>query len=248
MMMRNKNRKAFTLLEILAASVIGAFLAMVAVSTLRTVTAGRVRVDDNITAAEELRFAAYMIRTDLANLYRDQSNDNMKLIGMLSESETSPSSDLTVRVVSQTKARSAFVEAHTYDVQYSLANKDGKSLLLRRKCPVVGPEEPEQVLGGMLTTIAENILVFNVRYFDTTQWLEVWPEDAGEMPALMEISLATVIGDADVDEPKVMTKSFLVSFPRLIQSDGDAASQITDIDDIDSAGAVDSLETMGGGN
>ena len=236
-MTRKKHRDGFTLLEVLVASVIGAFISLVALSTLRAVTAGRVRIDENIIVADELRYAAEMIRTDLMNLYRDQSMKNMRLIGMISEATEPESANLTVRIVSQTKARYMQIESHLYDVQYSLLQKDGKSLLTRRKCPIVGNEEDEQIPGGMLTTIAENIIVFDIRYFDKTQWLEDWPEGSEQIPDLMEITLAAIEGDTESAKPKIMSTSFLVNFPRLLQTDAEESSQITDMDNIDSAGS-----------
>jgi type II secretion system protein J len=242
-----KGKKGFTLLEVLVASVIGAFIALVAVSTLRAVAAGRVRLDENIAASDELRFAAEMIRQDLANIYRDSSFEKMRLIGRTSEATVPASASLTARVTSNTKARPMQIEGHLYDVQYSIIEQDGKKVFVRRKCPVVGDEEDENITGGMLTTIAEDIIAFNVRYFDTAQWLEQWPVEAGELPALMEISLAAVIGDVESESPKTITSSFIVNFARLQQTDDDESSQITDIDDIDSAGSTaESVPSSGG--
>ena len=127
-----KGKKGFTLLEVLVASVIGAFIALVAVSTLRAVAAGRVRLDENIEASDELRFATDMIRQDIANVYRDSSFENMRLIGMSSEATVPVSTNLTVRVVSNTKARPMQIEGHLYDVQYSLIEKDDRKITCRR--------------------------------------------------------------------------------------------------------------------
>jgi type II secretion system protein J len=237
MIKRMKHREGFTLLEVLVASVIGAFISLVAVSTLRAVSAGRVRLDENIVAADELRYAAAMIRTDIENLYRDHNIKNMRLIGIISEATEPASSNLTIRVVSPTKARQQQIESHLYDVQYSLLQKDGKSVLIRRKCPIVGIEEDDQISGGMLAVIAENIMVFNIRYFDKTQWLEDWPEEYENIPDLIEVTLVTVEGDPEVDKPKTMSTSFLVNFPRLLQTDSDESSQITDLNNLDSAGS-----------
>ena len=243
MMTRMKHREGFTLLEVLVASVIGAFISLVAVSTLRAVSAGRVRLDENIIAADELRYAANMIRTDLANLYRDQDVKNMRLIGIVSEATQPESSNLTIRIVSPTKARHLQIESHLYDVQYSLLQKEGKSILTRRKTPIVGIEKPDDIPGGMISTIAENIIAFNIRYFDKTQWLEDWPEEYEQIPDIMEISLVTIEGNPEAAKPKTMSTSFLVSFPRLLQADSDESSQITDLNNLDSAGS--STDTPG---
>ncbi len=248
MITRTKHREGFTLLEVLVASVIGAFISFVAVSTLRAVSAGRVRLDENIIAADELRYAADMIRTDLGNLYRDQDVKNMRLIGIVSEATEPASSNLTIRIVSPTKARRLQIEGHLYNVQYSLLQKEGKSLLTRRKSPIVGIEEDEDIPGGMITTIAENIIAFNIRYFDKTQWLEDWPEEYEQIPDLMEITLVTIEGDPEAVKPKTMSTSFLVTFPRLLQKDSDESSQITDLNNIDSAGSSSDAPSGSGGD
>jgi type II secretion system protein J len=243
-----KHREGFTLLEVLVASVIGAFISLVAVSTLRAVSAGRVRIDENIIAADELRYAAEIIGNDLANLYRDHDVRNMRLIGLTSEATKPASSNLTIRVVSPIKARYQQTEGHLYDVQYSLLQKDGQSLLTRRKVPVVGIETEEQIAGGMLTVIAENIMAFDIRYFDKTQWQDDWPEESEQIPDLMEITLVTIEGDPKAGKPKTMSRNFLVSFPRLLQTDADESSQITDLNNIDSAGSsTDAPSGSGGG-
>ena len=72
------SHKAFTLIEMLVASVIGAFIAIVAVSSLKAVTSARETVDDGIAVSDELRFATDMIRKDLCNIYRDTDTESLK--------------------------------------------------------------------------------------------------------------------------------------------------------------------------
>ena len=97
-------KTGFTLVEALVASTIGSFIALVAVGTLRTITVSAERVDSNIEAASEGRFASNMISRDLVNLYREQNFRNMKLIGMANESVLG-SSFLTFYTVGRAKAR-----------------------------------------------------------------------------------------------------------------------------------------------
>ena len=74
-------RTGFTLVEVLAASVIGAFIALVAVGTLKAISASAQVVDNNVDTASEVRFASNMIARDLINLYHDNNSRNTKLIG-----------------------------------------------------------------------------------------------------------------------------------------------------------------------
>ena len=65
-----KRQDGFTLLEVMAASVITAFIAMVAVSGLVSVTSAREQIDEVTVVNDELRFVADNLRRDLAGAAR----------------------------------------------------------------------------------------------------------------------------------------------------------------------------------
>ena len=89
------NLKGFTLIEIMVASIIAAFIALTAVAALRTVTAGRDKINQNIDAAAEIRYVAALLRKDLANLYRDRNFQNTKFIGLSENTDYGPSTKIT---------------------------------------------------------------------------------------------------------------------------------------------------------
>jgi hypothetical protein len=204
----------------MVASVIGAFIALVAVGTLRTVTGTRERVEANCTCAEELRFAADMVCTDMMNLYRDTDTSKTKLVGILVESESGLIMDLTMRTVGTGPARPGQPEGDMYEVQYFLHKEEKdemeKSVLMRRLCPIVGTEDDIQSQGGILTVVAENIVGFNVQFFDGSEWQMEWGPQENLLPELVEISLAGQTG-SDEEKPQIMVRDFVVSFPRLGQ-------------------------------
>lgn len=212
------DRKGFTLVEVMAASVIGAFIALVAVGTLRTVTGARERVEANCRCAEELRFAADMVRTDMMNLYRDTDAGKTKLVGILTEAEDGLIMDLTMRVVGTGPARPGQPEGDVYEVQYFLHKEEKdemeKSVLMRRLCPIVGMEDDIESQGGILTGIAEDIVDFSVQFFDGSEWQTEWPPEENLLPGLVEVSLAGQAGD-DKAKAEIMVRNFVVSFPRL---------------------------------
>ena len=173
-------------MEALVASTIGAFIALVAVGTLRTITTSAEIVDENIEAAAEVRFASNMIARDLVNLYREQNFRNMKLIGTINESDEN-SSVLTFYTVGRAKARIDQPEADVYEVEYFLKKIEEKSDLYRRLWP--NPDPNDEDPGGILSVIAENIEFFEVRFFDGEEWANEWPEEMEVTPQLMEVNI-----------------------------------------------------------
>jgi general secretion pathway protein J len=196
----------FTLVEVLVASTMGAFIALVAVSALRTITTSAKMLDTNLDAAAEVRFASKMIQTDLVNLYRDRDRKNTKLIGFAEESGDATSSYIVVYTVGRTKARIDEAEGDVYEVEYYLTKNDetesgeGRtSVLMRRLWPY--PDEEALEAHGVLTAIAENIDVFEIRYFDGEEWTIEWPEEMETLPQLVEINIVAqpVGGDAAME-------------------------------------------------
>ena len=73
------------MVEVLVASTIGSFIALVAVGSLRVIIGGSEAVDESINSAAEIRFAANIIAKDLTNLYRDEQYTNTRFIGTVEE-------------------------------------------------------------------------------------------------------------------------------------------------------------------
>jgi general secretion pathway protein J len=179
-------KTGFTLVEVMAAVTIGAFIMMVAVGTLKAITSSAELVETNISAAAEVRFAMNLIKRDLVNLYRDENKENTKLIGTTEESSAGNVSYVVFYTVNRMKARADQPEGDVYEVEYSLLQDGEQSLLMRRLWPNPNDEyEP----GGILAVIAEDIEVFEVRYFDGEEWANEWPEEMEVLPQLIEVSI-----------------------------------------------------------
>jgi type II secretion system protein J len=211
----------FTLVEVLVASTIGVFIAMVAAGAIRTMTASNDAVDQNINAAAEVRFAAGMLARDLQNFYRNDTIANTKFIGTLEQSTGDMSTSyLVFYTVSRIKARADQPEGDIYEVEYYLAQEEERSMLMRRAWPNPSKDlEP----GGMLTVIAEDIEVFDVQYFDGEQWVYEWPEDMQSIPQLIMVTLTAKSPTGSGVGP---VESFIVALSR---------SQGGDITALDSA-------------
>lgn len=180
-------KTGFTLVEVLVATTIGTFIALVAIGALRAVTAGAQVVEANINTAAEVRFAARTIRHDLVNMYRTANKRDTKFIAMADNSGAVPTSYLVFYAVNRTKARSQQPEGDVYEVEYYVKVDEDKSMLMRRLWP--NPTDDLEP-GGMLSVIAEGIEVFEARYFDGTEWTYEWPEEMTALPLLVELNIA----------------------------------------------------------
>lgn len=181
-------RTGFTLVEVLVASTIGSFIALVAVGSLRVIIGGSEAVDDNINSAAEVRFAANLIARDLTNFYRDENYQDTKFIGTIEDlGDESTTSYVVFYTLGRTKARIGRPEGDVYEVEYYLTKDEENTALMRRLWPNPHKElEP----GGILTVIAEDIELFYIKYFDGEEWADEWPEQVQSPPQLVEVTLA----------------------------------------------------------
>ncbi len=200
-------RNGFTLVEVLIASMIGAFIMLVAVGALKAISASAQIVDSNIDVASELRFVAARIATDLNNFYRDGNAENTKLVGRIVQVQQDTLCVLTFYTVGRTKARANQPEGDVYEAEYFLRKDEDKTFLMRRLWP--NPDKKSQP-GGILSVIAEDIDAFVVRYFDGRDWQIQWPEEATALPELVEVTLAS---KASVGATSV-TESFIVNLKK----------------------------------
>ncbi len=209
-----RQTSGFTLVELMAASVITAFIAMVAVGGMISVTSARSSLDEATGVMDELRYAADLIRQDMANLSRDSRE--LLFEGLVEENGALMMPRLRFRTVGTVKARPLQPEGDLYEIEYLFfEGGDGKATLSRRACPVVGIEqESEQTAGGVLTKLSEHISFFGVRYFNGTEWLTVWPVEQQLLPTMIEISLASRVIEKSGKE-KVYAKQIIAACPRL---------------------------------
>ena len=199
--------KGFTLIEILVASIIGVFVAVVAVGTLKAVSVNSERISKNINKAAEIRFASKRITADLVNLYRDRDLRNVKFVGTIQDPKRGGGSWLTFYTVSRVKARASQPEGDVYEVEYYLVKNQDKNSLMRQLWP--NPDKDSEP-GGILTVIAEGIDVFDVRYFDGQEWKIEWSEEERRLPELVEVAMAA----KEPSGTRGVMESFIINFSR----------------------------------
>jgi len=224
--------KGFTFIELMVASIIGAFIAVVGVGVLKAVSSSAEKANGIIERSSHMKYAVNQICLDLANIYRGRRAADRKLCGRIDEE--SGSSVLTFYTVSRSKARLGQPEGDVYEVEYYLlvSAEEGKSSLMRRLWP--NPDK-ESEPGGILTVIAEDVSGFFVRYYDGGKWRVEWAEDSREMPELVEVSIIEGGGD----EANAMVKSFFVN---LVSGSGGQMDAFSDEQDQDAEETNDSQE------
>ncbi len=197
----------FTLVEVIAVTVIGSFIAVVAVSSLCTVSHGREKLDTYSQVADELRRISEMMRTDLSNIYRDRQAILTKFEGEVLAGGAGQESRLTFYAVNHDMARPGGKEGDVYEIEYRLLENDGAYRLVRRLWPHAHPlAEP----GGVVYPIAENIIAFVASYFDGQQWQDTWMPTTPALPQIVRVALIAKFPD----ENRYLESSFMVYFPR----------------------------------
>ena len=213
-------RVGFTLVELLVVTVLGSFVALVAVSSLQTVAQGRDRMDDYSQAASELRYVSQLLRRDLQNLYRSAQTEQTRFAGELLEGRAGPSSYLTFYGLQRGQARPQGRESDLYEVEYFLMQEQeaDKQIMFRRLWP-----HPDRQLepGGVLFPLAETITGFAVRYFDSIEWQLEWPDERRRLPQLVEVTLIAQLPGRE----KTLHDSFLMSFARWPQQNQGSGRQ-----------------------
>jgi len=212
--------KGFTLIELIIASTIGVFIALVAVTGLKIISAGAEIVNDNIDIAGEVRFVAKSIGADLTNLYRDIDPKNMKFTATTKQIDGTPVKLLTFYTIARAQARPGQPEGDVYEVEYYLMKNQQKNSIMRRLWP--NPDRNAQP-GGLMTEIASDIDAFDMRFFDGQEWLNEWPEEEKNLPQLVEILIAAKAPDnAHGFSDSRVSESLVVNFSRFMGTESSA--------------------------
>jgi len=203
---RINRRGGFTLIEIIVASVIGLFVALVAAGALQAVSAGARVVDESIDRAGEVQFAVDVIKRDLENFYRDNSEG--KFVCRVEEGEGFVTSVLNFYTVGRVPARAGQPEGDIYEVEYYLAGEGEELSVFKRLRP--NPDD-QYDSSGILIRLADGIDFFSVRCFDGVEWVYEWPEEQRMFPELVEVSTGIAATGSEA-KGKITSESFVVNF------------------------------------
>jgi len=215
--MSNKQGKirpcgGFTLVEILLATIIGAMIAVAAFAVFRSVTSNRDTLEYYAGIMAHGRYALNLIRDDLANFYRAEDPEMMRLQGVKRDIEGKPADRLIIYVVSEQKVREEAKEGDVYEVEYGISEDTEKGIsFLARRCGAV----EDKSIGnsrGIMTRVARYIDELKFEYFDGQDWRRQWQQT--DSPQRVRITLK--LFDAESDHPS-LEMSREVSLPAQLQ-------------------------------
>ena len=188
MSLRQRQYPAFTLVELLVATVIGVLVVVVAIATFRSVSRSRETARYYSEMMAQGRYALDQIRDDLANFYRSAEPQQMRLVGIKGGTIEQPADRLIIYAVQDRPIKEKPGESDIYEVEYGLTiNKKSPYRMLARRCAAL--DHPGSVVsGGILTRIMQPMHSLEFEYFDGSQWLRQWDSREG-FPFLVRISL-----------------------------------------------------------
>jgi general secretion pathway protein J len=229
------NRPAFTLVEVLVASTIASFVTVVAMGTLHALSQSASRIQVHCDTVSELRYAASVLSRDLSCLYTDKDAKNRRLL-YTDSGDSMGTAMLTFYTIGHNQVRAAQAESDLYEVEYYLSQTEERSVLMRRVWP-----HPDKLAepGGVLSVLADGMGLFQVRFYDGTEWLTEWTEEQQKLPKVIEVALATL--------PETGSKPFSTSF--IIKPVMASQRQSMDMDQMEGANNTDGFnpQTMDSG-
>lgn len=224
MMKRILRQTGFTLIEVLLASIIGSFVIIVAVGSLRAMSGNSTIIQSRIDGQGQLRFVINQLQCDLMNIVKDSDPNSIKFVAAEYQTDISEGYSLTFYAVNRVPARPREPEGDIYEVEYFTSMRNDKPVLMRRLWPYppYDIELEQEEKSGVVSCIAENILAFNARYYDGEDWYPTWPAEMQGYPELVEVQIAFM----GIDESDVLTDSFVINMPKLANGSANLMDQM----------------------
>jgi type II secretion system protein J len=215
----------FTVVEVLVATSLGAFGALVAIASMKGASTTVRLVQDNSDRAIELRFAARRLAMDLTNIVRDTDPNYFRLEVGTEDSGAGSQSYLTFWTTLHQKVRQGQPEGDVYEVSYYIADKGDGQVFCRRVWP--HPDRQVSEPGGVVTVLSDQIALLRVLCYDGERWLDQWSDSAQELPHMIEVTLATKAdtGGMALSESILVTVLTASEAQALAQAQSEAAAQ-----------------------
>jgi type II secretion system protein J len=212
--LRRKNILAFTLVEILITLIIGAMIAIIALSGYQTLSTLRHKIMSRSQHQAELRYALNRIRDDLANFYRGGQIDRMVLQGEKMQTDAGRSDRLMFQAVFDPPFRPVYSAGDLHQIEYALspATATNQNVLYRRAGSLFSTAPPELAVTTDRLTGRLKSLQFDYFYQDV--WYDQWTR-TDAIPMMIRVTLEAEKTDQSDDQPEPMTRVIsLEPFPK----------------------------------
>jgi type II secretion system protein J len=179
--------KAFTLIEVLLATAIGAMVIIAALAAFRSVNQMRQQLHYYSEAMSHGRYALNQIRDDLANFYRDGRAGQMRLVGIKADHENMPVDRLIIYATNDEKIFSGENMNDLYEVEYSLSRDGDKGgyFFSRRYGPVTDTAIGNKA--GKLLRMSKSINSLEFEFYDGQTWQRGW--DNSNAASMVRVSI-----------------------------------------------------------
>jgi hypothetical protein len=185
---------AFTLVEVLVALTLCALIMTSIVSSVRTLSSVRDRMERRKARLQEARHALQTIVDALRNVRRDSTAPDHAVIGK-NGGRGAGNDRINLLVVSDHRSRPGGAESDQYETGFYLTKPPGRPwpVLLCRKDHGLD-DYPEE--GGMATVVAEGITGLSFEYFTGTKWQSDWSDLEPKSPLAVRVTVAAVDPDS----------------------------------------------------
>lgn len=180
--------RGFTLVELLLATTISALLVMSVVSTTRSLSGSRDKIEKRSERLLEGRNGLEAIVAALRNVRRDGAGEDPVILGSNSGEHNDR---INLMVIDDRRARREGEESDQYETMFYLQTLEGRrvsSLMCRKDHGL--DDHPEE--GGVATVVAEGIAGLTFEYYDGEQWKQEWSVLETEPPRSVRVTLAVV--------------------------------------------------------
>ena len=206
--MSTRQQRGFTLIEVMIATLIFAFIAIATTEAIRRNRDSKERIDEDIDTYQAIRASFAILRKDFSNVYFLNESDFVPFGHRKTKTDADinkyrsikPSfigTESAAHFTTLTNYR-LYADQHESDQAevsfYIEKDKNDPSMLnlYRRQSPIID-EYPDE--GGSSYLLLEDLAAFKIRYFDVVkeQWSDSWDSrnegHLGEIPEIIEVTM-----------------------------------------------------------
>jgi len=178
--------KGFTLVEVLLAAVVSAFIVILTLATYRSVVSFSTDLQSHTEILSQGRYAAHHIRRDLANFFRSPLPAQMRLQGFKAGSDDYPQDGIIFYVVRDQPSHQKHSVADVYEVEYGLvADEQSEMYYLGRRWASVKQLDTGNP-GGKLVHLAGYVSTLGFEFYDGKSWQRGWSHN--QLPKMVRVT------------------------------------------------------------